>query len=99
MKRRSLNKWVVKVGYNEVEGVDIYTGLVLADSRKDAEDCMDELGIEGELMTREEYERDTLEGQAEKSMKEARKARNAANEASEKQRIADARARRANKRP
>ncbi len=87
MKRYSLNKWVVQ------RDDGLYTGLCLADSRQDAEDCMDELGIEGELMTREDYEANTPEGQEEKTIKEARKARNEANEQEEKDRIAGARAR------
>lgn len=49
---RALNKWVAKVG-------DRYVGLVMADTREDAEDWLDELGLEIEsdddLMTIEQY--------------------------------------------
>ncbi len=100
---QTLNKWVLR---NEVNGNPvkdgsrvIYTGLCLADTLEDAEYWMDELGLEGTLMTREDYEKDTPEGQAEKSQKEARQAENEAKEAAQAQRIADARARRAAGRP
>ncbi len=89
----SLNKWVVK----RLDGV--YVGLPLADTRADVDFWMDKLGLEGEVMTREDYEADTPEGQAEKAEKDARIAAGDAREAAEQQRIADVRARRGGGRP
>jgi len=70
--RIALNKWVLR---NEVGGVPtgVYTGLCLADTQADAEQWMDELGLEGTLLTREQYEQ-TPQGADEKAQLDARRA-------------------------
>ena len=83
---RCLNKWVVQHDDDPTR----FTGLTLAETREDAEDWQDELAIPGTLMTMEEFEANTPEGQNQKAARDQQAAKRAQRQSDEDARKARA---------